>query len=175
MRLTPTQAAALKQSGIFVASGWQDPVHAAGYLGMDTGTVQEVADLANAGVPVTPDFINGGHEWYVWRILLRDFLTRSPFPARDGMSERPRVDPKRHWTTWPPIISAHSGQSTGEGVRRCTRDNSSRPSRRSRWPRPPSPVPATAKARYVSWRRPATRPDFSPARGWSGRVLARSV
>jgi len=28
---------------------------------------------------VFPDFINGGHEWYVWRILLRDFLTRVAF------------------------------------------------------------------------------------------------
>jgi enterochelin esterase-like enzyme len=35
--------------------------------------------LVNAGLPVTPDFINGGHEWYVWRILLKDFLTRVAF------------------------------------------------------------------------------------------------
>jgi hypothetical protein len=30
---------------------------------------------ADAGQLVTRDFINSGHEWYVWRILLRDFLT----------------------------------------------------------------------------------------------------
>jgi enterochelin esterase-like enzyme len=83
--LTPAQAAALKGAGIFVGGGWQDPVHAAGYKGNDTGTVQEVSALVNAGLAVTPDFINGGHEWYVWRILLRDFLTRVAFfPAVAG-------------------------------------------------------------------------------------------
>jgi enterochelin esterase-like enzyme len=83
--LTPAQAAALSSAGIFVGGGWQDPVHAAGYMGHDTGTIQEVSALVKAGLPVTPDFINGGHEWYVWRILLRDFLTRVAFfPAVAG-------------------------------------------------------------------------------------------
>src|SRR5262249_4797926 len=62
--LTQAQAAALKQAGVFVGGGWQDPVHAAGYNGNDTGTIQEVSSLVSAGVPVTPDFVNGGHEWY---------------------------------------------------------------------------------------------------------------
>jgi enterochelin esterase-like enzyme len=83
--LTSAQANALKNAGIFVGGGWQDPVHAAGYMGSDTGTIQEVTALVNAGLPVTPDFINGGHEWYVWRILLKDFLTRVAFfPAVAG-------------------------------------------------------------------------------------------
>jgi enterochelin esterase-like enzyme len=40
--------------------------------------------LATAQIPVTTDFVNGGREWYVWRILLKDFLTRVaswPSPA----------------------------------------------------------------------------------------------
>jgi enterochelin esterase-like enzyme len=77
--LTAAQAAALKNTGVFVGGGWQDPVHAAGYQGNDTGTIQEVSSLVNAGVAVRPDFVNGGHEWYVWRLLLRDFLTRVAF------------------------------------------------------------------------------------------------
>jgi enterochelin esterase-like enzyme len=40
---------------------------------------RSVSGLVNAGVPVTPDFVNGGHEWSVWRILLKDFLTRVAF------------------------------------------------------------------------------------------------
>ncbi|WP_272589232.1 hypothetical protein [Streptomyces sp. M92] len=28
---------------------------------------------------VQSDFIDGGHQWSVWRILLRDFLTRVAF------------------------------------------------------------------------------------------------
>ncbi|MER5515719.1 hypothetical protein [Streptomyces sp. NPDC002763] len=27
----------------------------------------------------TADFVNGGHEWFVWRRLIRDFLTRTAF------------------------------------------------------------------------------------------------
>ncbi len=79
------QAAALADAGIFVGGGWQEPVHAQGYNGFDTGTAQEVSILTHAGLTVTPDFINGGHEWYTWRILLRDFLTRVAFwPSPTG-------------------------------------------------------------------------------------------
>jgi enterochelin esterase-like enzyme len=77
--LNRQQAAALRQASVFVGGGWQDPVHGAGFMGFDTGTIQEVSGLANAGVPVTPDFVNGSHEWSVWRILLKDFLTRVAF------------------------------------------------------------------------------------------------
>jgi hypothetical protein len=77
--LKPAQAAALRQAAVYVGGGWQDPVHGAGFMGFDTGTIQEVSGLVNAGVPVAPDFVNGGHEWSVWRILLKDFLTRVAF------------------------------------------------------------------------------------------------
>lgn len=46
---------------------------------MHTGPAREVDTFAKAGIPVATDFVNGGHEWYVWRILLRDFLTRVAF------------------------------------------------------------------------------------------------
>jgi hypothetical protein len=83
--LTATQIAALKQvPGIYVGCGWQDPGvaqwgAAAGLADGFTGTAQEVTELTGDRITVTPDFINGGHEWYVWRILLRDFLTRVAF------------------------------------------------------------------------------------------------
>jgi enterochelin esterase-like enzyme len=69
--LTSAQVSALQKVGIFMGGGWQDPIH---YL-----QLSEVNSLQAAGVGVTPDFINGGHEWYVWRILLKDFLTRVAF------------------------------------------------------------------------------------------------
>ena len=68
---------------IFVGAGWQDVIFSDGFgIGgnvFHTGPAREVGILVAAGVPVTPDFINGGHEWYVWRILLKDFLTRVAF------------------------------------------------------------------------------------------------
>ncbi len=37
--------------------------------------------LRQAGDEPFTDFINGGHDWDVWRTLLRDFLTRVAFKA----------------------------------------------------------------------------------------------
>lgn len=68
---TPQLVSALQQVGIFVGGGWQDPIH---YF-----ATEEISALTSAGVPVMPDFMNAGHEWYVWRILLKDFLTRIAF------------------------------------------------------------------------------------------------
>lgn len=76
-----------------LASGWRHhrpvklrpqvrlspPIHAVGFGTLHTGPVNEVSILTEAGIPVVPDFVNGGHEWYLWRILLKDFLTRVPF------------------------------------------------------------------------------------------------
>lgn len=76
--LTPDQAAALKGKSIWVGGGWQDVIHEKGFA-LHTGPAREVSTLAKAGIPVTTDFVHGGHEWYVWRILLRDFLTRVAF------------------------------------------------------------------------------------------------
>jgi enterochelin esterase-like enzyme len=82
-KLTPQQAAAIKGKSIWVGGGWQDVIFAVGFspngTPTHTGPAREVSTLVNAGVPVTTDFIHGGHEWYVWRILLRDFLTRTAF------------------------------------------------------------------------------------------------
>ena len=77
--LTPAQVAALKGKSIWVGAGWQDVIFAAGFNMTHTGPAREVSTLANAGIPVTTDFVYGGHEWYVWRILLKDFLTRVAF------------------------------------------------------------------------------------------------
>ncbi len=69
--LTPAQMAAIKRVGVLVGGGWQDPIHAL--------ALTDLAGVQSAGGEVLPDFVNGGHEWYVWRILLRDFLTRVAF------------------------------------------------------------------------------------------------
>jgi enterochelin esterase-like enzyme len=74
--LTATQAAAIKQDAVFVGGGWQDPIHA--WALSDLQTVQ------TAGGEVVPDFVNGGHEWYVWRQLLRTFLTNVAFHPNVG-------------------------------------------------------------------------------------------
>jgi len=77
--LTDEQIAALKKVTIFVGAGWQDTIFAKGYLDIHTGPAQEVRTLSNAQLPVATDYINGGHEWYVWRILLKDLVTRVAF------------------------------------------------------------------------------------------------
>ena len=81
--LTPAQAAALKGKSVWVGAGWQDVIFAVGFSPAGTpthnGPAREVSTLAAAGVPVTTNFVHGGHEWYTWRILLKDFLTRSAF------------------------------------------------------------------------------------------------
>lgn len=77
------QADALQHASIFLGGGWQDSIHADGFVlnGVvrHTGPAKEVSILEDAGLHVTTDFIHGGHEWYVWRILLKDFLTRVAF------------------------------------------------------------------------------------------------
>ena len=65
------EVAALAQVGILVGGGWQDPLH-----GIAT---TEAAVLQHLGIDVFTDFLSGGHEWYVWRILLYDFLTHVAF------------------------------------------------------------------------------------------------
>ena len=81
--LTTDQIAALEKVTIFVGAGWQDSIFADGFTvngtQIHTGPANEVRTLTAAGLHVTTDFIDGGHEWYVWRILLRDFLTRVAF------------------------------------------------------------------------------------------------
>lgn len=68
---TAKQLRAMRNVGVMVGGGWQDPIHSL--------SVDALHTLRQGRVGVFPDFINGGHEWYVWRILLRDFLTRVAF------------------------------------------------------------------------------------------------
>jgi enterochelin esterase-like enzyme len=58
-------------AGIQIGGGLQDPIRFA--------TTGEEAELTANGLRFTDDSFNGGHEWYVWRILLRDFLARVAF------------------------------------------------------------------------------------------------
>ena len=57
----------------------QNVIHARGFNTVHTGPAREVSTFAKAGIPVTTNFVNGGRSWYVWRILLKDFLTRVAF------------------------------------------------------------------------------------------------
>ncbi len=81
--LSAKQIAALKKATIMVGAGWQDIIFADGYtvggVQYHTGPAKEVRILANAKIPVATDFVNGGHEWWVWRLLLKDVLTRVAF------------------------------------------------------------------------------------------------
>lgn len=82
-KLTAEQAAALKGKSIWVGAGWQDVIFAVGFspngVTSHNGPAREVSTLSAAGIPVMTDFVHGGHEWYVWRQLLKDFLTRAAF------------------------------------------------------------------------------------------------
>ncbi|WP_405962037.1 alpha/beta hydrolase-fold protein [Streptomyces sp. NBC_00723] len=69
--LTDAQIDALGQARIYVGGGWQDPSH--------DYHAGEVALLTGIGVPATPGFVNGGHNWFTWRLNLRDFLTHTAF------------------------------------------------------------------------------------------------
>jgi enterochelin esterase-like enzyme len=68
---TPSLLAALQKVGLFVGGGLEDPIHSV------------AAELSQAleqlKLNVTTEFIDGGHDWFVWRVMLRDFLTRVAF------------------------------------------------------------------------------------------------
>ncbi|KOU69134.1 hypothetical protein ADK57_14060 [Streptomyces sp. MMG1533] len=85
--ITDAQVAAIKKVGVLVGGGWQEPsvtpsgVHGAGH----SYHARVVSTLAEKGVGLTADFVNGGHEWFVWRQLIKDFLTRTAlFPLVTG-------------------------------------------------------------------------------------------
>lgn len=59
--------------GLHIGGGIQDPIVAT--------TLTEQARFAAAGVPFVSNMVNGGHEWYVWRLNLRDYLTKVAFRA----------------------------------------------------------------------------------------------
>ena len=66
-----TQAAAVKTVGVLIGGGLGDPSH--------TWATTDLETLQQEGDHPTTDFVNGGHDWFVWRILLHDFLTRVAF------------------------------------------------------------------------------------------------
>ena len=85
--LTDKQAAALRGLAIFIGGGYQEPTVTQGKPGPRANAVNDVALLTASGITVTPEFINGTHEWYVWRILLHDYLLHvafAPLPDRLG-------------------------------------------------------------------------------------------
>lgn len=76
--LTDEQVAGLKGKSIMIAGSWQDPINA-GFMDFHEGPGRELTSLLEAGVPSTWYFVNGGHEWYVWRLLLKHFVTSVAF------------------------------------------------------------------------------------------------
>jgi enterochelin esterase-like enzyme len=70
--------AAMRKVSVYVGGGWQDPVNP-GFSTIHRGPFRTVRDLTDAGVHVQTAFVDGGHEWHVWRLLLKDFLTRVAF------------------------------------------------------------------------------------------------
>jgi enterochelin esterase-like enzyme len=74
--VSAAQVGAIKKVGVMVGGGKDDPIR---YYAM-----ADLSGLQQAGVKVFTDFINGGHDWYVWRILLHDFLTRVAFRPAGG-------------------------------------------------------------------------------------------
>ncbi len=80
--LSEAQAEALRNKSVFIGGGWQDPIHEAGYSGFHRGTARQISAFVKAGIPLTTSFVHGGHNWHVWRLLLKDFLTRVAFLPR---------------------------------------------------------------------------------------------
>jgi len=69
---TPAQAAAIKGVRVMIGGGNQDP-ECHPFADDDVSAVQ-----AAGATPVT-EFFYGGHDWDVWRMLLKDFLTNVAF------------------------------------------------------------------------------------------------
>ena len=67
------QAAAIKNVGVLVGGGLGDPSH--------PWATTDITNLRQAGSHVRGDFLNGGHDWFVWRALLYEFLTHEAFKS----------------------------------------------------------------------------------------------
>jgi len=77
--LTAAQLTAMRGVSVFVGSGWQEPTSDDGGPGPRVIAAQDIATLTAGGVPLTVDLMNSGHDWYLWRILLHDWLARTAF------------------------------------------------------------------------------------------------
>ena len=74
---TAAQAAAIKQVRVMIGGGNEDPdCHP--YADNDVSVVQ------SAGATPLTEFFYGGHDWDVWRTLLKDFLTVAFKPGRQS-------------------------------------------------------------------------------------------
>jgi enterochelin esterase-like enzyme len=69
---TPAQAAAIRLVRVMVGGGNQDPE-------CHPVADDDVTAIQSAGVTPDTEFFYGGHDWDVWRILLKDFLTSVAF------------------------------------------------------------------------------------------------
>jgi hypothetical protein len=69
--LSAAQARAIKKVRVMVGGGCDDSIHPSAEI--------DLWGLRRAGIRPFADFINGGHNGNVWRILLRDFLTHVAF------------------------------------------------------------------------------------------------
>jgi enterochelin esterase-like enzyme len=69
--VTSARSEAIGRVGVMVGCGRQDPIRGV--------ALSDVSELRRAGRKVFVDFVDGGHDWYVWRINLRDFLTHVAF------------------------------------------------------------------------------------------------
>ena len=67
------QAAAIRRVRVMVGAGVDD--------GAYFYELTDVAKLRKAGDRVTTDYVNGGHDWFVWRVQLRDFLSNVAFKS----------------------------------------------------------------------------------------------
>lgn len=72
----PAQIAAMKGVGVMVGGGLDDLANEFAQT--------DLANLEQGGGSVTTDFVDGAHDWFVWRVLLHDFLTRVAFQPRGG-------------------------------------------------------------------------------------------
>ncbi len=68
------QLAAIRRVRVMVGGGLQDPE-------CHPFAIQDVAILGDAHANDRPEFFYGGHDWDVWRRLLRDFLTNVAFKS----------------------------------------------------------------------------------------------
>ena len=69
------------------SSSWNVSRAFSGVSGPRTTAVNDVKILSDAGIAVVSDFMSGTHEWHVWRILLKDFLTHTAEAAKRFSSE----------------------------------------------------------------------------------------
>jgi enterochelin esterase-like enzyme len=73
--LSASQAAGLRHVGVMVGGGNHDPIDV---------VAADLSALRQAHVKAVVDLMDGGHDWYIWRVLLRDFLTRVAFKSPKG-------------------------------------------------------------------------------------------